>query len=234
MFKTGDDFKKELEKEKQEAEEQRSTERSIKRNRFWLPPGKGTQAVFLDDFRGIVKEHQVWDGKSWRQWETCTYDEYGECPLCDAVNNGSSHIKPARKCMPTTVIDLAEYTNRGGEIVKATKKLLVPYTMESKERYLKKMKKNGLNGKQYTIERSSDSRSPNIGTEIDLDGDADWEDVKKKVPTGVTPDEWLMPFDYHEVFKAKTPKELRSLYSLDVPVGENESEADTSGVDDLM
>lgn len=136
--------------------------------RFWLPVGKETVIVFLDDNPPVVKEHQVRIGTDWRHWFTCLSecDPPQPCPICK---------DPLLKNRPYaagfyTIIDTTEFkTNRGEErknqvrLFVAKDSTLQKLRRESDKR--KKEGKDGLTGAMYTVYRTSD-KSPSVGDDF--------------------------------------------------------------------
>jgi hypothetical protein len=199
--------------------------------RFYMKYDTEANVVFLDDLLFPIREHQLKDAKGYTRFETCIEELEGECPLCDS--NMRSFLGFA-----STVIHL-DPVKKDGTKMPPTKKLIVIKQGAAKN-WLRRQKEYGsLKGKVFKLYRSSDSKSPTTGSDIEYKKDADWEKAKKMAPEGVDANEWIKPYDYKELFKPKSVQELRASMGISAPVGSEEADDSDlvdetkSSIDDL-
>lgn len=179
--------------------------------RFYMKYDTEANVVFLDDLLFPIVEHQLKDAKGYTIFETCIEELEGECPLCDSGMRSFLGFA-------STVIHI-DPVKKDGTKLSPTKKLIVIKQGAAKN-WLRRQKEAGyLKGKVFKLYRSSDSKSPTTGSDIDFKKEADWEKVKKLAPEGVDPNEWLKPYDYKEMFKPKSAQELRTMMGISAPVG---------------
>lgn len=195
------------------AEEQKQEENKAKTgiHRLYMRPDSEATLVVLDDLLFPVREHEFKDARGWKKFETCIQEVEGECAGCES--NLRSYL-----AFVTTVIHIDPKKKDGTE-QKPTKKLMVVKQGASKT-WLKRQKEMGtLKGKAFKLERSGDTKSPTTGSNIEFKKDADMEKVKSLAPEGIDKEEWVKPYDYKEIFKPKSPKELRAALGIGDPVG---------------
>ena len=135
--------------------------------RLYLKPGESREVCIVDaapDF--FMFEHQIYNGKKpnlpYYSYSGCV-KEYETCPAC--AKHGDSNFN-----LYLTVIDFAEYTNKQGEVVEFSKKLMVVKS-GSQRKFIRRHEKNGsLRGQVVTLTRDGD-KDPVIGNDIE------WDDV---------------------------------------------------------
>jgi len=204
----------EEEKKKQEANKTSYAISDVRNFRFYMKYGTEANIVFLDDLLFPAKEHQmkkIVGDKQMTYFETCIEDIEGECPPCE--NGVRSFLGFA-----STIIHLDPVGKEGKEYP-PTKKLIV-IKQGAAENWLRRQKEYGsLVGKVFKLYRSTDSKSPTTGSDIDFKKDVDWEKLKQYAPEGTNPDEWIQPFNYAEIFQPKSAAELRKIIGVPEPVG---------------
>jgi hypothetical protein len=220
FLKSGDEGRKFFEEEKQRQKEQ-AEQGNVREWRFKLSPSSTGYVVFLDDIDTFLLEHQysrIVNGKTnYYNYETCIRDIEGECPLCENGDNASL-------VSVSTIVDFTEYIKKDGTKAAPRKKIIV-LKKGGTERFLRKQEKlKGLKFKKFEIFRSSDQKGEATGTDVEYEKDVDVEALKKFCPEGQDANEWIKPFDYAELFKPKTAKEIRALIGISEPVGSTESE----------
>src|SRR6056297_262439 len=215
FLKSGSEGRKFFEEEKERQAEQNSGG-NIKNWRFKLNRNATGHIIFFDDIDTFLLEHQFQANGSYYNYETCIRDIEGECPICDSNNNPSL-------ISATTIFDLTEYKKKDGTIAKPRKKLMV-LKKGGTERFLRKQEKlGGLKMKKFEVYRSSDQKGEATGTEADFEKEVDPEVLRQFCPEGENFIDWIKPYDYGEIFKPKSAKELRKAIGLSEPVGSEES-----------
>lgn len=141
--------------------------------RFWMPAGAEKTIIFLtngEDFK-IQWEHNPPLNGGFKNWTTCLEMLKVKCPICELANAG--HAKSARyKAVYCTVIDLSEYTDKGGKVHKNERKLLMA-KQESAELLARKWlnrkeAKQNLRGAKFKVFRSTKEKSASIGTDFEF------------------------------------------------------------------
>lgn len=210
-----------LEEEKEKQQKEYESNRNPKNFRFFVKKGNSTNIILLDDLLFPVYEHRFKKDGHYNNFETCTKELEGECPLCESDN------KPYL-AMVTTIIDLTPYERKDGTKVEASKKLMV-VKKGNAEKYLRRQKNMGtLVGKKFNVYRSSDPKGEATGTDLEYEKDVDIEILKQFAPDGVDPNEWLQPYDYKELFAPKSVAELRNIIGLSDPIGSEDSQPTTN------
>jgi hypothetical protein len=232
-FKSADEALNFLNEEKERKQKEFENSKNPKNYRFFMKKGTETSVVFIDDLLFVVNEHRFKKDGHYNNFETCVKDVEGECLICDADNR--PYI-----AWVTTVIDLTPYTKKDGTEVTVSKKLMV-VKQGGAEKLLRRQKKMGtLKGKKFTLSRSSDPKGEATGTDIEFDKDVDLDQLKQFAPEGIDQDEWITPFDYKELFKPKSIKELRQEMGISPPVGsdddhfEQQAPAQKKSIQDLV
>lgn len=174
--------------------------------RVWLPVGKETTVVFLDDNPPIIKEHQVKINGDWKHWFTCLREVGASCPICnDPILRNRAYAAGFY-----TVIDTTEYTTSKGEARKNQLRLFVAKdtTLQKLRRESDKRKKegkNGLVGAMYTLYRT-DKKSPSVGDDFTYMRTLTDEEIK-----GLNKDAKVV--DYEAVLKPKDREEILAALS---------------------
>lgn len=228
-FRTGEEGVKEAKKFDEEAARRRAEAMDenvvAKKRRFWLPPDKSAIFTMLDSPSFFYREHQLFIGGNWQNYETCLSD-FDNCPLDEAG------MKPSY-VVAASIIDHTEFVlKRGpnaGTVIKNQKRLIV-FKSTARLKILKqKERRDGdltycqFEATRYTAKECSTSEDFQYIKTLTL------EEVKAFAPTTmlgksgqqepVDPAEWIKPFNYAEVFKPKSADDLRALVGGVPPVG---------------
>jgi hypothetical protein len=139
--------------------------------RFWMPAGKSTQLLFLDDTVFSILEHQVQIEGDWRNWFTCLRDlpNMDEIVCCQKLGS-----KSASMVGYYSVADLSSWADQQGNVRQYELKLF-PAKVETLERLKTKSESRqgkGLAGCIYKATRLTD-RSPGTGDEFEFVKEAD-------------------------------------------------------------
>jgi hypothetical protein len=144
--------------------------------RFWLPAGASKDIVLLDDESYNVWEHGLFirgDSQASKIKVTCTDDtpdgDPRRCAACNAMLKGSKVI--GRNAVYfLTIIELGFWTNKKGEKIYHTKRLL-PLDKEMAMVLEKKKEAKGKSfvGAKFRVYRA-DNRSNRVGNDWDLEG----------------------------------------------------------------
>lgn len=238
-FKTGSEGEAEAKKADIEAARRRAEAMDenvvAKKRRFWLPPDKSALITFLDSPSFFLREHQLFIGGSWQNYETCLSD-FDNCPLDEAG------MKPSY-VVAATIIDHTEFVLKkgpnAGTLIKNQKRLIV-FKSTARVKILKqKERQEGdltfcqFEATRYSPKECSTSEDFQYVKTLTLD------EIKVFAPATmigksgqqepVDPEEWIKPFDYPEVFKPKTADELRLLVGGVAPVGAEKATPDVQG-----
>lgn len=203
--------------------------------RFWVGVGEQREVVVLDSQLGpCFYEHQIQNPRTgkWDVYEACP-KEWEPCPLCD-------HQKDSYYVMMLTVMDLTPYTNKQGQTVGHSRKLLAvkaqqqPFFMRQFDRH------QTLRGLQLLMSRDT-KQTAGIGnpefiqlhSEEDIVASFGHEQVLAqdgKVLKERNAD--CFPFPYDRLFTKPSAEDLRSRYGGTPPAGsrqEHNSEWGGSG-----
>lgn len=190
--------------------------------RFWLKPDTSTKVCFLDTKGFFYKEHQFYRDGHWRNWETCISDISEEdCPPCEAGHKYSYNCA-------FSIIDLTKYTDKKGNKVTASKKLLI-LKAGARNKVLKQKERrdNDLAHCVFDVTRFT-KKECSTGEDFEFLKRATADELKELCPAGENPDEWLTPFNYLEMFQPKSAEELRKLVGVAPPVGSEDVPFDTN------
>lgn len=177
--------------------------------RLYLKPGEEREIIIVDEAPDFyMYEHQIYNGKGSnpRYTHTGCVKEYETCPACEADQDSSYNLY-------LTVIDLDEYTNKAGEVVEFSKKLMVVKSGQQRKflrRYNRTKDEGGLRGQVVILSRGND-KDPVIGSDIDWDdriGEEElvgayireWTDREKKSHT----ENCGEVYNYEELFEEAT------------------------------
>ncbi len=206
------------EEDKQAARKTAYAEDNVRQRRFYMKYDTEALVLYLDDLLFPVVEHSFKDSNGWTVFETCIEDIEGECPLCD--NKTTKYLGFA-----STIIHINPYDKKGN-LQPPTKKLIVIKQGASKN-WLRRQKEYGtLKGKIFNLYRSNDSKSATTGSDMEFKKNADWDRVAEKTPNGIKFEDWIAPYDYKDIFKPKTPSELRKILAIPDPVGSEKTRAE--------
>ena len=127
------------------------------KNRLWLPKNTERNVVLLSDMPFCLWEHNLRQGKSYREYWTCirTCDHRG-CPL--------DELSKAYYIGFGTCIDTSKWTRRDGTAVENQRKLL-PIRGQMMEYFenLRAAAGGRLRGNVYEVSRGTFDKSPAIG-----------------------------------------------------------------------
>lgn len=204
--------------------------------RFWIKAGTKTQIVFIDDEPACIHEHSPKINGSWKNWFTCLKDSNPEdAACCEILGFDTRHYVGY-----FTIIDCTEWKDQKGNVHNFEIKLL-PAKLKSLKllQSKKEDRDNRLAGRVYRVSRT-DGNAPGIGNDYEYDREADFEKMFKvanykgkklaELFKAEKEDELarlkktfklqmeggsILPrvpvFNYWEVLKPKSPKDLRDV-----------------------
>lgn len=188
--------------------------------RFWIPvdADKETKITFLDDTTEryvmtdpesgkdvrvqlpvMLKEHQLRLNGHWRNWFTCLAPQGKPCPVCQSGDT-------ARQIAAFTVIDHSRWKDKQGNWHQDEVKLWVVKTSSSTFKLIQKQaaKRKGLRGCVFTVSRLGD-KSSGVGDNYEYEEKVDEAQLVDSDGNS------LQPYNYLEVFKPKSGKELSAI-----------------------
>lgn len=201
----------------------KEAEREMRKNtprepfRFFCTSGEEREIIIVDDEPDFFRnEHQLKDRTTGRysKFVPCI-DEAANCPVCAAPEAKQPYF-----AMYLTVIDLTPYTNRDGEEIEWSKKLLVVKASQQKK-FSRLFAKHGtLRGLNLLMTRTGD-KSAAIGDDIEDLGFYE-EDELEEFVTEYTDREGNVqeiighePYDYEEIFPDMTERQLAAIAGVD-------------------
>ena len=167
MYATGDDIIKKAKADAQSKKMDAEKRKAGTAFRFFVPKGEEKEIIILDSSvrKGLgATQHRLKDKKGhWNRYEPCIGAD-DSCPLCRA------EIKASYTVM-LTVLDLSGYTDKKGNEVPYSKRLL-PITSNQLEVFLDLEEANGgsLRGMYLVMKRGSADTSYSIGDPKTLKG----------------------------------------------------------------
>ena len=209
---------------------------------FFLTPGNEAEVIILDESIKAgcaLYQHKIWRGKGQKPVTVmCAQELDFDCPVCATGNQPQYMAK-------LTVLELTPWESESGKSGDYSKRVLsIPWTALGDFRELEQMVLNAgyesLRGIKIRLKRGEAKTSRRIGEIkplMDGSGFEPWTGdeleeyyghAARKGDDGtvLAPKNFdITPYDYAEIFKAPTEKELRSAASIE------ESEFD-DGVDD--
>jgi hypothetical protein len=203
--------------------------------RLWIPAGGSTEFTFLDSEGFFFKEHNYYSRGSWLNWETCIQDIGQEdCPFCE------DGVRTYYECV-FTVIDHASYESKKtpGKIITNSKKLLVLRSTARKKILRKKDQNDGdLKYVRMSTHRD-DKKECSTGEDFEVVKRLTKEEVMAMAPSewmgqGITPEAWIEPFNYKQLFEPKKAAALSRVLGRVEPVGAGDApsrSADTTASD---
>lgn len=198
--------------------------------RFWLsntdPKSNSANIIFLSDGNDVpvIWEHQVClykkGKKDWNNYFTCLEPVIGSCPLCDyALEYNTFHRS---KVQLFTILNLRGYFSKklnkqmpySRQILTAKK----PTSEILMRRYAARLdNKERLRGAQFNVTRSSDPKSPNVGTDFEF---LKMADLSKFPPDDVkVMDNSTLEPDRDFIIKIVQGLRSNSNFEFPVPVG---------------
>ena len=199
--------------------------------RYFRPPNSEPgEYIIVDDAPDFFRsEHNLKDKRTGRYSIFCAcIDEFATCPVCKVAE------RPAYFAMYLTIIDLTPYTDKNGNEVEWSKKLLVVKPAQQKKftRLLERHK--SLRGMLMEAVRDGEKDSA-IGNEQEfiemvpeeelLIYETEYTDKKDKVHVIIGHE----PFDYDELFPMPTEQQLRALVGGAAEPGSRDDDDRTLG-----
>jgi hypothetical protein len=239
-FQQGTDGFNTAAQEQARAAEER--ERGYMPMRYWLAQPKAGQAteghiIILDDKPSMFFHEHQWKNPQTGKWdmlEACPAD-FDYCPLCAQEKiYGKRYYQ-----LMLSILDLRGYTDRNGNQVPYTRKLL-PIKANMLDPFKRRFEQHGtLRGLCFTMVRSpSEKNSPRIGrpefyaqyTDEQL---LEWYSHPAKQKEDGTvylqANEMLQPFDYMNLFPQPSGDALVAKYGGNRPVGNTNVPANEAG-----
>jgi len=204
--------------------------------RFWMKAGTNTQIVFVDDDPVCIHEHSPKINGSWKNWFTCLKDSNpDDAACCEILGFDTRHYVGY-----FTIVDMTEWKDQKNNIHQFEIKLLPAKLKTLKLLQSKKEgRENRLAGRIYKVGRT-DNNAPGVGNDYEYDREADMEKLFKvanykgkklgelfrsekedeitrlkktfKLATdGGALVHKVVPFNYFEVLRPKSPKDLRDV-----------------------
>lgn len=229
-MKTGAAARRTAEKElaANKEKERRRAEGIFMPYRFWVPVGKQTEIIVLDEEPGpCFYEHQLKDPSTgkWDIYEGCP-KEFEPCPLCDGVAGG----KESYYVMLLSVISLDPYINKDNKTIPHSKKLLAVKTNEQPFFNRLYEREGTLRGAHLLMARDS-RNSANIGRPEFMEKHTD-ADIMATFghPEIKTNDGRLIkkqnadcyPYPYEKIFTKPSASDLRTRYGGAAPAGSSD------------
>ncbi len=181
--------------------------------RFYLPPQKESKIIFLDDDPPILEEHQLKIGGKWTNWFTCRRILGEPCIICDELQDTPSTVGYF------TVLDLNEYTDKKGDLVKNKIKLFAPKFKALQMIKRASQKRGGLALWVCDVYRTG-PEAFNVGDVFEFEQKTTWDDIKKLNPEAEI-------LNYAELLAPKTNDELKRI------LGRNTESNFSSGTDEV-
>jgi hypothetical protein len=179
--------------------------------RFFCGVGETRELIVVDEKPDFFRyEHNLPDRDGrWKIFTSCI-NEYANCPICHTGN------KQPYFAMYLTVIDLTPYTNKQGEEVPWSKKLLVVKPAQQKK-IMRKLDQHGsLRGAVLSMSRDGD-KDASIGNDIELVEFLEEDQLLEYETSYVNQKNEQIdvighePFDYDELFPEQTEEQLAAI-----------------------
>lgn len=199
--------------------------------RFYCPPGEEREIIIVDDKPNFFRyEHNLKNTRTgkWDIFCACI-NEDANCPVCKAAE------RPSYFGMFMTCVDLTPYTNKDGEEVPWSKKLLVVKSAQQKKITRLWQREGSLRGAVLLMTRDGE-KDASIGNDIELlefveeDTLLSYETVYVYTDSaGKEKSKDIIGhevFDYDELFPAVTEQQLRALVGGRPEPGSRDHDAD--------
>lgn len=204
--------------------------------RFWLKPNAKATVIFLDDEPACIHEHNPKINGKYDTYYTCLKDSYPDSVSCCEILGPDTR----RYVGYFTIVDCTQWKDTKGNVHQFEVKLLPARLQSLKYLQSKKDDRDGrLKGRVYKVNRT-DEKQPNIGNDWEYDKDVEkWDQLfsqanykGKKLSelfTSEDPDviarvrktfavsstegkitQKVVPFNYFEIFKPKTPAVVKA------------------------
>jgi hypothetical protein len=206
-FFRGEDGMRHAEKVKEQQDKQRA-ESGNRVFRFFVPAGESKEIVILDekpDF--FMWEHNYKENGKWGNFASCC-KEWETCPACDKYPDNHSYFG-----MYLTVIDLSEYTDKQGNEVEFSRKLLLVKPSQQKKITRLYERHKTLRGMHLEMTRDGEKDSA-IGNDIEFLDFLSEDDLAEYVREwtdreGKTHEEdCSVPYEYETMFSEPTPENI--------------------------
>lgn len=199
--------------------------------RFFVPVGETKEIVILDDqpdFYMWEHNYKGSDGK-WGHLAGCC-KEWETCPACEHTGSESYFG------MYLTVLDLTPYTNRDGDTIEFSRKLMCVKPTQHRKFIRAAEKRGSLRGCLFEMSRDGQKDSA-IGNDIEyverLDEDElatytrEWTDKEGKHHT----EDCSEPFVYEEIFEEPTPENIAKQIGIEyeAPPGSSRANEEALG-----
>lgn len=200
--------------------------------RFYVKEGESKEIIILDekpDF--FMWEHNYKEGGHYGNHAGCC-KEWETCPACEEYPDSNSYFGMYLSC-----IDLTQYTDKQGNEVEFTRKLLVVKPSQHKK-FSRLYERHGtLRG--MVLEMSRDGKKDaGIGNDIQfqefIDEDdlaeyiREWEDKDGKVHE----EDCSEPYEYTEIFDEPTPENIAAQIGVDYEPTPGSSKANRKALDE--
>ena len=211
-----------------EAVEQFEAQRGdVLTNRFWLEAGSSAKVVVLDEAPVFLKEHRFKKDGSWNHYIPCIQD-FDQCPLCEDGKKPSF-------VAAFTVFDLTERTTSKDYKIKPGKKLFVTKGRARIRLAKRSEAQGGYQWRVFELGRDTDEEIA-VGEDIQFLKQLTKAEVlklaKKLTPKGISPEDFMKPYDYTEIFPLPTRAEVqKAMGSASVPGSAGEETGLSEGDD---
>jgi len=148
-----------------DSEKQRRQD-SEKPRRFWLPPGKGNNCVFLDDESFNVYEYNWFANNSWMNWATKSPDADAEAVFREKGLNPYF-------CAYRTIVNCTEWEDKQGKKHNYELQFLPAKNDTAQLIERRREHHEGLVGKMFTITRNEGDRTTSAGDDYVFKKDVD-------------------------------------------------------------
>ena len=203
--------------------------------RFWLPIGGQAEIMVLDDSPDFfVYEHELYHKEASRPQDRferhLCMKEYANCPVCERTGKDSYYV------LFLSIIDFSGYTNKNGDLVDWSRKLLAVKGAQQKVFLRRFEKEQSLRGAVFTMSRDAEKTS-SIGSNIEFE---EFEDIRP----GDYLKEWIdkegkshkedhsLIFHYESLFVEPDPASLRRAMGMPSAAGSAEEYQETVGSGD--
>lgn len=232
-FHRGEEGRRRSVTERERQQKQRDEAQSGNRVfRFYVPVGETKEFIVLDDEPDFFMWEHNYKGSDGRYGHLAgCCKEWENCPACEETGSQSYYA------MFLTVIDLSEYTDKHGNEVEFSRKLMcVKLAQQSK--FMRTMERNGsLRGAKFetTRDRQLDSA---IGNDIEFiemvpedelqEYVREWEDRDGKVHE----EDCFDAYDYEEIFEEPTPENIAKQVGVEYEPAVGSAESDRRLLDE--
>ena len=219
-YQTGEAGAKRAKKIDKEQKARREQTRGPRR--FWLESDTAAKVTFLDTPKFFFHEHNLKLEGRFFNYFTCLQD-FDTCPICESGDRPSYVVAG-------TILSHKEWEDNDGNKHKIQKQLFVAKG-RARQKLLRQIEKrdDDLAFCVYEHARGSSPTEANTGEDVEFIKRLKKSQVKSLIPQSILGDDetatdYMKPFDYSDVFKPLTAKELRDIVGGEAPVGSEEEE----------